>query len=122
MNALQLGRIHWFDAFEQPVDFYAPTLIEAVRRPGEIPGPPPIPPPPPPWWLHPSVKPGASIAGLAVIMLLLLQLFFYATGTPLLQGAALWVALAVCGIIAWGIQYLWSSIMETRSRRHEKSL
>jgi rhodanese-related sulfurtransferase len=51
-----LGRMHWLDAFPQPVDAYIDTLAETVRRnlksaqaedAAEV-VPPPAPPPPPP--------------------------------------------------------------------------
>jgi hypothetical protein len=110
-----LESVQWFDAFEQPVSEYAATLVKEVQRqiypaPDPTRGPAPKPmqrrrsgqP-------HAWVKRGAAVAIIAIAMSILLQLFFYATGTDLLHGAAYWLVLAVCGVIAWGVQYLWNS-------------
>lgn len=106
-TAFFLEPVQWFDAFDRPLDAYRTTLIEAVRqqiRRGR--------------YLtfstrirqsHVWVKRAAPVAIAAVVMTLFLQLFFYATGTTLLQGPAYWIVLAACGLIAWSVQYLWNS-------------
>ena len=44
-----LGRVHWLDAFPQPIDSYIDALATTIRRnlPAPPPEPPPAPPPPP---------------------------------------------------------------------------
>ena len=57
-----LGRMHWLDAFPQPVDAYIDTLSETIRRnlkpPAGEAAPPPAPPPPAP----PSPPPVGPVA------------------------------------------------------------
>ncbi len=115
-TAYFLQSVQWFDAFELPLDSYAAALVQAVQRristePSPMPRPARGPTPRPrPGRLHPWVTGGIRVAIVAIVMSLLLQLFFYTAGTALLQGAAYWFVLAVCGVIAWGVQYLWNSL------------
>ncbi len=117
-TAFYLESVQWFEAFERPLDENAVALVQAVqRRISTEPSPTPRPAPTPrprPRRLHPWVTGGVRVAIVAVVMSLLLQLFFYAAGTALLQGAAYWFVLAVCGLIAWGLQHLWNSLKRRR--------
>jgi TIR domain len=110
-----LESVHWFNGFERPLGTYSAELVDAVQQristePHTIPDPGPRPERPRHnGHGHPWVNSGLTVAAIAVAMSLLLQLFFYAAGITLLQGAAYWLVLAVCALIAWGMQHLWNS-------------
>jgi hypothetical protein len=107
-TAFFLEPVQWSDAFDRPLNGYKTTLVEALRkqiRRGRV------------LTFYARIRESrawtkrtASVAIVAVVMSLLLQLFFYAAGTALLQGAAYWLVLAVCGLIAWGLQHFWNSL------------
>jgi TIR domain len=115
-TAYYLESVQWFDAFAQPLDTYAAMLVEAVQRQisselEAIPDPEPHPTPSrriKQW--QPWINSGITVAIIAVVLSLLLQLFFYASGVTLLQGPAYWFVLAICALIAWGAQHLWNSL------------
>jgi hypothetical protein len=114
-TAYYLDAVQWFDAFELPLGSYAAALVKAVQRqldqkprwlPDEVTNSKRrMNPPNPPAWMNRA----AAVAIVAILLSLMLQLFFYVTGTSILRGAAYWLVLAVCALIAWGVQYLWHS-------------
>jgi TIR domain len=115
-TAYYLEAVQWFDAFEQPLETYAAMLAQAVQRqvsPGReiIPDPKPRSESPRHirQWL-PWLNGGITVVIMAIVLSLLLQLFFYAAGVTLLRGAAYWLVLAVCALVAWGVQHLWNSL------------
>ena len=93
--AYLLAGKQWFDAFEEEKQLVG-SLRHYIR---------PIRP-----WLHRCIVFGA----IALLMTLALQLFFYSTGTSLLTGVSFWFVMGVCGVVASGSWYVWSTIRRPR--------
>jgi len=119
-TAFFVTSVQWFDAWEQPISTYKEALVAAVQGKVREAGtertmPVRVPPRPDPAWrqrIHQWMRRSAGVAVIAILLTLLLQLFFYATGTALLRGVSFWLVLMVSGLVAWVVKFLWSSLKE----------
>jgi hypothetical protein len=90
-----------FDAFARPLETYAAELVDAIVNPRKTPLRVRI------RRLRRGTLDVIPVASAAVLMTLLLQLFFDVTGTPILTGVAFWLVFAVFVVLAWMARRVW---------------